>query len=198
LTDRLEFWFSLGSTYTYLSVNRCNKLCAERGIEVLWRPFQLRTILEELAGMPFVEGSPKTRYMWHDIGRQARKIGLSPVLPAPYPNTQAHLANRVAHIGLEDDWGESFIHNYYARWFESEAGPLELSDIQNCISRIGIDAHEILTQANSDAIIDAQVSQTDQARKLGIFGSPTFVINDEIFWGDDRLESALELAKPDH
>jgi len=191
---QLDFWFSLGSTYTYLSAMRIGELSHNKGVTVRWRPFQLRAILEELAGLPFKEGSPKTDYMWLDLGRQANKLGLKPILPAPYPNLQAHLTNRVAHIGFEEDWGQAFTLSYYHRWFETDKGAMEESDVALCLTEIGQNSALVLDKAMSDEIIAGQDAETEKARALGIFGSPTFAVNGELFWGNDRLEDAIEYS----
>jgi len=192
MVRQIDFWFSLGSTYTYLSAMRCAELCEASGVTLNWRPFQLRTIFGELSGMPFKEGSPKTQYMWHDIGRQSKKLGLNPILPAPYPNTQVNLANRVAHIGFDENWGYQFVLKYYQRWFETKLGDMDESDIANCIAETGQNSEDILRRAMLTGTIAKLDSETDKARDLGIFGSPTFSVGREIFWGNDRLENAID------
>lgn len=192
VAKQIDFWFSLGSTYTYLSAMRCAELCENSGVAVHWRPFQLRSILEELNGMPFKEGSPKTRYMWHDIGRQSKKLGLKPILPAHYPNAEAHLANRVARIGFDEGWGYQFVQNFYRRWFETENCTMKESDIASCIAGADQTPTDILERAKLSETLAKLERETDEARKLGIFGSPTFSVGNEIFWGDDRLEDAVK------
>lgn len=195
MAKKIDFWFSLGSTYTYLSVMRCSELCSKCDVAVRWRPFQLKSILEELSGLPFLEGSPKTAYMWNDLARRSSNIGLNPILPAPYPNPQAHLANRIARIGLDKTWGEDFIQEYYRKWFETENGGMEESDIVRCLEKIGQNASFVMELANTPETMAKLEDETEKARKLGIFGAPTFVVGTELFWGDDRLEDAIEHSK---
>ena len=57
------------------------------------------------------------------------------------------------------------------------------------------DADAIINRANATCIAEQLASETDVARSLGIFGSPTFVAGTELFWGDDRLEAALQWYK---
>jgi 2-hydroxychromene-2-carboxylate isomerase len=191
----MEFWFTLGSTYTYLSVMRVSELSRAAGVDVVWRPFQLRTILEELAGMPFAEGSPKTRYMWTDLARQAQARGLAPHLPAPYPNMQAHLGNRVMRLAVDEGWGEEFARAWYRRWFETDAGPMARDDVLRCIEEAGGDGARAVEMAETQDMIDKLDRETDRARELGLFGAPSFVVGEELFWGDDRLEQALARCK---
>ncbi|MEQ6248949.1 DsbA family protein [Sulfitobacter sp. HNIBRBA3233] len=194
MTRCIDFWFSLGSTYTYLSVMRCSEVCSRNDLGMRWRPFQLKSILEELSGLPFKEGSPKTAYMWHDLARKSSKLGLEPNLPAPYPNMQAHLGNRIARIGLDHGWGVDFIQSYYRKWFETEHSGMEESDLVECLDDIGQDAASVMEIAKDPETVARLDAETDEARRLGIFGAPTFVVGEELFWGDDRLEDAIEFC----
>lgn len=195
MTKQIDFWFSLGSTYTYLSAMRCSRLCLQNDVPIRWRPFQLKSILEELSGMPFKEGSPKTSYMWHDLMRKSSKLGLKPILPAPYPNPQAHLANRISRVGLDEGWGVEFIQAYYRQWFETRHDGMQESDIIGCLELVGQNAASILEIAKKPEIVKTLEAETDQARNLGIFGAPTFSVGSELFWGDDCLEDAIEYYK---
>jgi 2-hydroxychromene-2-carboxylate isomerase len=66
------------------------------------------------------------------------------------------------------------------------------------ISELGNDADAVFAAANSDATVDGLAAETEAASHLGVFGSPTFVAGSEIFWGDDRLEDALEWVTGQH
>lgn len=174
---------------------RCSELCSTNDVHIRWRPFDLKSILEELSGLPFLEGSPKTRYMWHDLARKSSKLGLKPILPAPYPNPQAHLANRIARIGLDQDWGVDFIQAYYRKWFETKHTGMKETDVAQCLEGIGREAHDTIEIAKKPEIVRVLEAETDEARMLGIFGAPTFAVGSELFWGDDRLEDAIEHYK---
>ncbi|TIT86612.1 MAG: 2-hydroxychromene-2-carboxylate isomerase, partial [Mesorhizobium sp.] len=67
----IDFWFSIGSTYTYLSVMRLAEVAAETGIEFRWRPFNVRAIMIEMDNIPFAKKPAKAAYMWRDIERRA-------------------------------------------------------------------------------------------------------------------------------
>ena len=101
----IDFWFSIGSTYSYLSVLRLPEVEARLGIGFRWRPFNVRTIMREMGNIPFADKPAKASYMWRDVERRAAGYGLRPKLPAPYPITELELANRVALLGMEQGWG---------------------------------------------------------------------------------------------
>ena len=69
--DSIDFWFSTGSTYTYLAVSRLEKVAAAERVRFNWRPFSVRAIMREQNNIPFVGKPIKTRYMWRDIARRA-------------------------------------------------------------------------------------------------------------------------------
>jgi 2-hydroxychromene-2-carboxylate isomerase len=67
----IDFWFSIGSTYTYLSVMRVGDIERQNGITFRWRPFDVRAIMTEMDNIPFTNKPIKARYMWRDIERRA-------------------------------------------------------------------------------------------------------------------------------
>ena len=71
--DSIEFWFAVGSTYTYLTVARIHQVAAATGVRLVWRPFNVRTIMQEMDKIPFHTKPIKMAYMWRDIERPAGK-----------------------------------------------------------------------------------------------------------------------------
>jgi len=71
----------------------------------------------------------------------------------------------------------------------------EVENVRAVLVQLGKDPEATIARANSDEIRARLDAETDHARKLGIFGSPTFAFGTEIFWGDDRLEDAIDWAK---
>ena len=192
----IEFWFSIGSTYTYLSVTRIAALAKEAGASFSWQPFSVRKIMREMDNVPFPPSKKvKVDYMWRDIERRAQGYGFSARVPAPYPLGEFDLANRVAVLGKQEGWCEDYVRATYRRWFieGQEAGGEP--NLPQTLSEIGQDLSHVLERANSPDIEAAYLEQTERAQRLGIFGSPAFVIDGELFWGDDRLEDAIRWAR---
>ncbi|KAB2870295.1 MAG: 2-hydroxychromene-2-carboxylate isomerase, partial [Burkholderiaceae bacterium] len=65
----MDFFFFIGSTYSYLSVVRAESAAAQAGVELVWRPFSVRTLMREQNNVPFSTKPAKMRYMWRDIER---------------------------------------------------------------------------------------------------------------------------------
>lgn len=191
----IDFWFSIGSTYSYLSVMRLPAVARATGVTFRWRPFDVRHIMLEQDNIPFRNKPVKAAYMWRDIERRARSYGLTPVLPAPYPLPGLVLANRVAIVGAEEGWVEDYTRATYRRWFELGQPAGEEPNLSGSLSEIGQEPARVLDRVHQDEVARALEAATATAMALGIFGAPTFVVGEEIFWGDDRIDDAVAWAK---
>ena len=191
----IDFWFSIGSTYTYLSVTRLAEVSQKTGASFSWKPFSVRKIMREMDNIPFPPNKQtKVEYMWRDIERRARGYGFGANVPAPYPLQEFDLANRVAVLAMQEGWCEDYVRETYRLWFIDghEAG----SDVNltQTLSEVGQDKLRVLEIAGSPDIEAAYLNQTEKAKQAGIFGSPSFIVDGELFWGDDRLEDAITWA----
>jgi len=189
--QQIDFWFTMGSTYTYLSVSRLADVARSTGITFRWRPFHLLIILQEMKHVPFADKPNKSAYMWRDIERRAAMHGIPAKLPAPYPAQQSVVANQVATVGMREGWGTDFVRAAYRRWFQLGQETGSEPNVSESLRDIGQDPRRVLASANAEETKFALAAETDAARELGIFGSPTFAVDRELFWGDDRLEDAI-------
>ena len=114
----IDFWFTMGSTYSYLSVSRLADVERSTGMTFRWRPFHLLVILQEMKHIPFADKPTKSAYMWRDIERRAAMYGIPVRLPVPYPAKQSVVANLVAIVGMRENWGADFVRTAYRRWFQ--------------------------------------------------------------------------------
>ena len=80
-------------------------------------------------------------------------------------------------------------------WFQIGKEPATEPNISEICSELKLDKDKIIGNANSEEIKKEYLSNTENARKNKIFGSPSFVVNNEIFWGDDRMEDAISWSK---
>ena len=189
----LDFFYFLGSTYTHLSVHRAAELCAQAGVALNWRPFSVRALMREQNNSPFAGKPVKMAYMWHDIQRRAQRFGLPQygTLP-PYPIDANLQANHVATLAAMEGWCPAYTQAAYRTWFVQAQDPGQPEHLQAILRELGRDPAEVLARAATEAVTARYQRETDVARELGIFGSPTFVCGREIFWGDDRLEDAID------
>ena len=185
--DHVDFWFTMGSTYSYLSVSRLADVERSTGVTFRWRPFHLLIILQEMKHVPFADKPTKSAYMWRDIERRAAMYGIPVKLPVPYPAKQSVVANLVATVGMREGWGADFARAAYRRWFQRGEETGSEPNVSERLHDIGQEPKRVLALANSENTKATLAAETDAARELGIFGSPTFTVGRELFWGDDRL-----------
>ncbi len=190
----IDFWFSIGSTYTYLSVTRVDSISKSENVIFNWIPFSVRKIMMEMDNIPFTPPSKKIKsdYMWRDIERRAQFYGFSPKLPAPYPLTQFDLANKIAILGMNEGWGINYVKNTYQRWFEERKEPATEPNLSEIMEDMNLNKDEVLKKVNSTEIEAIYQKNTSNAFQSGVFGSPTFIYEGEVFWGDDRLEDCIK------
>jgi 2-hydroxychromene-2-carboxylate isomerase len=189
--DPIDFWFSIGSLYTYLAVMRLPNVEARSGVAFRWRPFSIRTIMIEMDNIP-AKKPVKMAYSWRDLERRAEQHGHPFRTRPPYPLKNFDLTNRIAVVGAQEGWCADYVRAAYKSWFleHKEAGGDENNHAS--LRAAGQDPDRVLSRAASNEVTKAYDAATSEARKLGIFGVPTFVTGGELFWGDDRLDDAVQ------
>ena len=192
----IDFYFSIGSTYTYLSVTRILNVEKEHQVKFNWKPFSVRAIMKEMNNIPFPKDKlNKVNYMWRDIERRAEGYGFFAKTPVPYPLSEFDLANQIAILGLDKGWGVDYVRMTYKKWFQENKEPAIDPSISEICDELKINKDEILLEAKTELIEGKYLANTNSARNHKIFGSPSFVVGNEIFWGDDRMEDAINWAK---
>ena len=192
----IDFYFSIGSTYTFLSVTRILDIEKKNNIKFNWKPFSVRAIMKEMNNIPFPKDKKnKVDYMWRDIERRAKSYGFFAKTPVPYPLSEFDLGNQIAILGLEEGWGIDYVRLTYKKWFQEGKEPAIDPSISEVCHELKLNKNEIITAAKDQIIQNKYLLNTDSARNNKIFGSPTFVVNSEIFWGDDRMEDAIAWSK---
>jgi 2-hydroxychromene-2-carboxylate isomerase len=194
-SPEIEFWFEFASNYSYLSVMRIEGEAKRLGVGILWRPFLLGPIFRDL-GMetsPFVLQKEKGAYMWQDMVRQCRKYGLRWTRPSSFPRV-AVLPARVALLGAEQPWMAAYCRRVMELNFVEDQDINSPTQLVPILTELSLSAADILAEAQAEPTKVLLRKQTEQARARGIFGAPTFFVGTEMFWGNDRLDDALQLA----
>ena len=194
--SNIDFYFSIGSTYTYLSVTRILDVEKKHQVKFNWKPFSVRIIMNEMNNHPFPDDKKnKVDYMWRDIERRAEGYGFSAKTPVPYPLTEFDLANKLAILGLKEGWGIDYVRLTYKKWFREGKEPAIEPNISEIFKELKIEQKKVMEDVMKDEIENQYQLNTNNARDNKIFGSPTFVLNKEIFWGDDRMEDSISWSK---
>ncbi|OJV51273.1 MAG: hypothetical protein BGO36_09130 [Burkholderiales bacterium 68-10] len=195
MSAQVDFFFNFGSTYSYLSIMRLEDEAVKAGVQIRWRPFNVRKLFVEQTNIPFPkEKAAKVAYIWRDIERRAARFGLEWNGVPPYPVDRSGLANRLGVIAGKEGWASAFTQAAYRAWFidHKDFGQPEVASA--LLSDVGKDPRELIERAEGNAGKADFEAETDVARSLGIFGVPTFVVGSEIFWGHDRMEDAFAWA----
>ena len=190
--NSFEFWFDFASTYSYLSVYRIENLAQQSGIAIDWMPFLLGPFFNSQGWdtSPFNIYKAKGDYMWRDIERNCEKFGIPFTKPSEFPRNGL-LAARIAIAFDNENWAPVFTRLLFRANFADDKNISDKEVITSILKSLDLDAHTILQQATTRENKDKLRERTQLATEKGIFGAPTFVIGDEIFWGNDRLEDAF-------
>jgi 2-hydroxychromene-2-carboxylate isomerase len=186
-SEPIDFCFSIGSIHTYLAVMRIAGVEEASGVRFRFRPFSVRAIMIEMDNIP-AKKPVKMGYLWRDTERRAAMYGVRFAGRPPYP---LDLANRVAVLGAREGWCASYVRATYRRWFVDQQEAGAEPNLSDSLKEIGEDAGRVIAFAQTDEIGRAYEMATDEARKLQIFGAPSFVARGELFWGNDCLEDAV-------
>ena len=192
----LDFWFEFASTYSYPAAMRIRALADAAAVTIRWRPFLLGPIFKSQGwdNSPFNLYDAKGRYMWRDLERICKDLGVAFRKPDVFPQSGL-VAARVALVGLDEGWGEAFIDAVYRAEFAEGKLINDPAVIRDILVGMKLDPKPIFERTQTDAIKATLRENTEEAQRLGIFGAPSLVVNSELFWGNDRLEQAIAFAK---
>ena len=192
----IEFWFEFASTYSYPAALRIEHLAAEAGVTVAWKPFLLGPVFQRQGwnDSPFNLYPVKGSYMWRDLERICRLEGLTFRRPSRFPRNGL-LAARVACLGAGEPWCPEFVRGIYRANFAEDREISEPGVVGAVLESVRIAPDEVLAKAQTNENKQRLREQTDRAIEMGLFGAPSFVVDGELFWGNDRLEQAIEWAK---
>ncbi|BCW89543.1 2-hydroxychromene-2-carboxylate isomerase [Alphaproteobacteria bacterium SO-S41] len=192
----VEFWFEFASTYSYLAAARIEALARSRDVAVAWRPFLLGPIFsaQGWTTSPFNIYEAKGRNMWRDMERLAQLYGLPFAKPSVFPQNGLKAA-RLALALPDGPRRAAFVKAVYAANFAHDEPIAEDAVLDGILHGLGEDVAALHAVAATPEIKDALRTNTATAIAKGVFGAPAVICADgELFWGNDRLEHALDWA----
>ena len=193
----LDFWYEFASPYSCLSALRIEELAEAADVTLRWRPFLLGPIFAAQGwnSSPFVLYPSKGRYMWRDTARRARRQGFSLVKPDNFPQNSLAAA-RLALAGREGGWTPVFSRALFRAQFCDGKNIADEAVQTGALREAGVEPHVAMPLSRSEEVKGRLRAEIEYAKSIGIFGAPFFVAEDgELFWGDDRLEEALQWAQ---
>ncbi|WP_374445026.1 2-hydroxychromene-2-carboxylate isomerase [Stella sp.] len=194
--SEIEFWYEFASPYAYLAAARIEGLLAARPLRVRWRPLLLGPIFQRRPGhaSPFQEPAPaEAAYRRRDVERWAVRYGFPLVWPRHYPRSSL-LGARVALLGADEGWAAPFSRAVYHASFVEDRDIADPVTIAAILDAMGLPADAIVARATQPAHKARLAATVEEAMAKGIFGAPSFVAAGEVFWGNDRLEQAIDWA----
>lgn len=194
MSERATFFFDLGSPYAYLAAERVSGLFTEAGLEQPeWQPVLLGGLFQRFGRGSWSQTPARAEGM-AEVERRAAEYGLPPLVwPEPWPGNSL-VAMRVATFAKQTGRTVSFA---LAAFRQAFAAGRDLTDPDNVmIAAAACELHpRALEKAvQTEGVKNALREATDRAGDLGVEGVPALVVGEQVFWGDDRLEEAVEAA----
>ncbi len=183
----LLYFHSLSSPWTYLGGPRLHALIAKHDLRVVLRP---TSVVGKNGGIP-LRSRPANRQAYHEVelDRWRKYLDMPLVLrPAHYP-TDPQFSTRMTIAADTLGWDALGLSHALLRALWSEERDVRLPEVRRAVAEsLGLDGARLVAMEDSPAIVErAQVIQ-QEAIDAGVFGSPTYVLDGELFWGQDRLE----------
>lgn len=188
MSVNLDFYFDFSSPYGYFMAEQIDAVAARHGRAVTWRPFLLGAVYKQFGGQPLPSLPLKGPYSVHDFARSARFFGLECAMPENFPVSTQHAAR--AHYWLHDQDAELARRTSLALYRAYFRDGRDISAIDTVIAIAGaqgVSADALRDVLGSDSAKTRLRIECEAAIVRGVFGSPFVIIDDEPFWGADRL-----------
>ncbi len=184
---QLQFYFDFISPYAFLAWTQIRDIARRCGRSVEPVPVLFAALLDAHGQKGPAEIPAKRRYLFKDIARKAHRLGVPSVAPPPAHPFNPLAALRVASLPLPLTTRETIIDALYAAaWTRREA--IDSAEaVAGILSRVGLDGPALVAEAQTTATKERLRSATDEAIRRGIFGVPSVLVDDELFWGTDAL-----------
>jgi 2-hydroxychromene-2-carboxylate isomerase len=190
-TIRLQFFYSIASRYSYLASTQVDRLRNDTGIDIDWQPLTTGGLMKARGPNPFDGSAVSGQYEW--AYREADAKRWAAMYGAPYREPRGRIQYDPELIALAANAGvllhvaEALSRELFAALFVDD---LHLIDEAECVrraARCGIPDDVFIETLRAVGTADVLAQRIQHARSLGVFGLPSFVVGDTVFWGNDRL-----------
>ncbi|KYZ87583.1 2-hydroxychromene-2-carboxylate isomerase [Alcanivorax sp. KX64203] len=195
--ETIDYYFWMNSDWAYLGADRLEALAERKNIRVLYKPVDLPNIYYRTGGQLLSDRSPERRaYRVLELKRWCRKLKISinaqPAFMCPNADLASCIVIAADRQGLPV--GPLYKSILHAQWCQDRdiSSERTLLDILN---ERGLDGGRLISLARQSDIADVYRYYTDEAVSAGVFGSPSYVFQGELFWGQDRLEMLEEAVE---
>jgi 2-hydroxychromene-2-carboxylate isomerase len=184
----IEFYWDLGSTNSYFALHLIKPVAARHGAKLAPHPFNLGYVFRHHNYVLMDEPKAKIANRIVDLGRWARRHKLPFKMPSKFPiKTSPALRGALAMRRFGKEW--AFMEAIFAAYWErDDASVAEPSGLRPVAEALGVEPDVFLALSESEEIRRELIAETDEGLSRGVFGAPTFVVGQEIFWGKDRMD----------
>ena len=185
-----EFYFDFISPYSFLAHKQISKIEKKSSIQVVYKPILLGG-LHNLHGIKAPAFIPaKAKHMIRDCKLIAEKNNIRFKFNTYFPIRSLNLMRGV-FVAEEDNFKRYYIDNIFNSIWQDGLNMNDENIIQKILKNMNINPKTFLLRATSTSVKDSLKKRTDEAYEKGIFGAPSFISNNKVFWGQDRLEFVL-------
>jgi 2-hydroxychromene-2-carboxylate isomerase len=192
--ERATFYFDLGSPYAYLTAERISGLFTDAELEQPeWQPILLGGLFKRFGRSSWADG-PDREGGIAEVERRAAELGLAPLAwPDPWPGDML-FAMRVATFAKQTGRTVSFALAAFRQAFAAGRDLSEHDNVLIAAAACELHPNAVTKAAGTATIKRALIEATEAAAERGVIGVPSIAVGGEVFWGDDRLEEAVEAA----
>jgi 2-hydroxychromene-2-carboxylate isomerase len=188
MKQQVELFYDFRSPYGYLAFTQLK----EMDINLVLRPMQILKVMEKVGNVPTtITCKAKGRYARTDLGRWARRYGIA-LNPSNMGENDGDACSRaVLAAGSPAEASAITLALYRACWSEGKS-LATIGDILAAITAAGIDASNIARLIDAPEVVARLDANTAEAAERGVFGSPSMIVGDAMFFGNDRLDFLRE------
>ena len=190
MTKSVDFYFDFISPYSYLAYKKLKFLNNKNKINIIYKPILLGG-LHKLGGITAPAfNDRKMKNMKNDCELVAKKNNIEFKWNDKFPINSLQLMR--GYLTINDDLKEKFFELCFDSYWKKNIDLSNIQNIENILNKCSIDKKIFFKNIENQKIKDELKKLTNNAFEKDIFGAPTFVVNDKIFWGQDRLDYALD------
>lgn len=193
MTKTIEFYFDYSSPFGYLASERIEAVATKHDRQIVWHPVLLGAIFKISNQVPLTEVPLKGEYSIRDFSRSSREHNIPYTHPDPFP--VGAIAACRATLWLRDNADASlnarttdFVHAVFRAFFVDGQDITDVNILSSLANTLGIDAEHMTAALGEQAVKDALRQEVENAIANGIFGAPFMIVDNEPFWGNDRIE----------
>lgn len=190
MTKNIDFYFDFISPYSYLAYKKLKRINNTNQIKVEYKPILLGG-LHKLSGItPPAFNERKLKNMKSDCELVAIKNDIEFVWNSKFPLNSLYLMR--GYLIVEKNLKNKFFEICFDAYWKDNMDILDEKNLDKILKTTGLDKNSFLQNIENLEVKDMLKKLTKDAFEKDIFGAPSFVVNNKIFWGQDRLAYALD------